>query len=74
MLYYNILSKLGEGGAGSVFLCRRKDNDEKYAIKRICTMNERHRDKIVNEIVLTKLSASPSIVSYYESYDFDGFL
>lgn len=29
---------------------------------------------ILNEIILTKLSASPNIVNYYESYQFDGYL
>jgi serine/threonine protein kinase len=72
--YYEILSKIGEGGAGSVFLCRHKDNGESYAIKRISPKNERHMEMILNEIVLTKLSSSPYIVNYYESYQYEGYL
>lgn len=72
--YYEILSKLGEGGAGSVFLCKNKETSENFAVKRIEIRNDEHRDMIVNEIILTKLSASPYIVNYYESYDFEGFL
>lgn len=67
-------SKIGEGGAGSVFLCKRKDTGECYAIKRIAPKNERHMEMIINEIVLTKLSSSNYIVNYYESYQHDGYL
>lgn len=72
--YYELLSKLGEGGAGSVFLCKNKETNENFAVKRIEIQNDEHRDMIVNEIILTKLSASPYIVNYYESYDNEGFL
>lgn len=72
--FYDLLTKIGEGGAGSVFLCRHKENGESYAIKRISPKNDRHREMIMNEIVLTKLSANQSIVTYYESYEYDGFL
>lgn len=72
--YYEILSKIGEGGAGSVFLCKHKQTGESYAIKRVSPKNERHRDMIINEIILTKLSSSQYIVNYYESYDYDGYL
>lgn len=71
---YEILSKLGEGGAGSVFLCKRKTDGQSYAIKRIQIHKQSDRDAIINEIVLTKLSASTNIVTYYESYEYDGFL
>lgn len=73
-MYYNILSKIGEGGAGSVFLCEHKETGESYAIKRIVPKSDKHRDMILNEIVLTKLSSSQYIVQYYESYDYDGYL
>lgn len=72
--YYEILSKIGEGGAGSVFLCRHKETGESYAVKRISPKNERHMEMILNEIVLTKLSSSQYIVNYYESYQHDGYL
>ncbi|OMJ67472.1 hypothetical protein SteCoe_35363 [Stentor coeruleus] len=72
--FYELLSKLGEGGAGSVFLCKNKQTNENFAVKRIEIQNDEQRDMIVNEIILTKLSASPYIVNYYESYDYDGFL
>ena len=72
--YYEILSKIGEGGAGSVYFCKRIDTSEPFAIKRIKPKNEKHLDMILNEIVLTKLSSSAYIVNYYESYQFDGYL
>ena len=72
--FYEIMSKLGEGGAGSVFLCRRKEDGVNFAIKRIHIKNDKERDDIINEIVLTRMSSCSNIVNYYESYEFDGFL
>lgn len=71
---YEIINKIGEGGAGSVFLCRNIESNQNFAIKRIFPKNERQRELILNEIVLTKLSESPHIVTYFESYEFEGFL
>lgn len=36
--------------------------------------SEKHQQMITNEIVLTQLTSSPNIVTYHESYKFDGFL
>ncbi|OMJ84941.1 hypothetical protein SteCoe_13849 [Stentor coeruleus] len=72
--YYEILNKIGEGGAGSVFLCKHIETGEYYAIKRISPKDDQHMDMILNEIVLTKLSSSQYIVNYYESYQDDGYL
>ncbi|OMJ79458.1 hypothetical protein SteCoe_20512 [Stentor coeruleus] len=72
--HYEILSKLGEGGAGSVYLCKNKVTNENFAVKRIEIKHDQHRELILNEIILTKLSASPYIVNYYESYDHEGYL
>lgn len=55
-------------------MCKNKLSNENFAIKRIEIKHDDHRELILNEIVLTKLSASPYIVNYYESYDYNGFV
>lgn len=72
--YYEILQKIGEGGAGSVFLCRHKERLGYFAVKKIRPKSEKHQQLIMNEIVLTQITSSPNVVRYYESYKFDGFL
>ena len=71
---YQILGKIGEGSTGSIFICKKRATSEAYAIKRIKPQDEKHLELIQNEIILTKLSSSPYIVNYYESYQFDGYL
>ena len=71
---YEFLYKIGEGGAGSVFLGVNRESKESFAIKRIQPKNEKHLSSIMNEIILTQLTCSQNIVTYYESYDFDGIV
>lgn len=70
-VYYKLFGKIGKGAYGTVFYCQSKLSGEKYAIKCIQPKSPSHRETILNEIVLTRLSASKNIVEYFEAYDFD---
>ena len=71
---YLILSKIGEGGSGSIFAVRNKRTSENYALKRIPIKNSQQLQQIMNEITITVLSKNENIVSYYESYNFNDYL
>lgn len=67
--YYKIFGKIGKGAYGTVYYCESKLSGERYAIKSIHLINQKHRDMIVNEIALTQLSESKNIVEYFEAYE-----
>ncbi|CAG9316555.1 unnamed protein product [Blepharisma stoltei] len=71
---YQIIRKIGEGGSGSVYVVKNSQNNETFALKRIRPKNDKQREEIVNEIALTVLSQNPNVLSYYESYDYNGFI
>lgn len=71
---YQIMRKIGEGGSGSVYVCKNIETSETFALKRIRPKNEKQREEITNEIALTLLSQNSNVLSYHESYDFNGFI
>lgn len=72
--HYELCRIIGEGGSGSVFLAKKKSTNEFVAIKRIPLKSKTVYDQIINEIYLTKLSRSPNVVRYYESYNYNSNL
>jgi hypothetical protein len=69
---YRLTSKLGEGGAGAVYLVENINTSQKYALKKIKPKNPKQRNQIFNEIALMELSRHPNVLEYYSSYEFDG--
>jgi len=68
------MSKIGEGGSGSVFVVSKISDGAFYALKKIRPKNENEKTLIINEIALTMLSENKNVLSYYESYDYNGFI
>ena len=71
---YLILSKIGEGGSGSIFAVRNKKTSENFALKRIPIKNSQQLQQIMNEITITILSKNENVVRYYESYNYNEYL
>jgi serine/threonine protein kinase len=71
---YKIFKKIGQGAYGEVFYCQHKISDENYAIKKIKIENDRHREKVINEIKLVKSSPSNNIIEYIEAYEHEGHI
>lgn len=69
---YREMRKLGEGGAGSVYLVESISTSQKYALKKIKPKNTKQRQQIFNEIALMELSKHPNVLEYYSSYEYDG--
>jgi len=69
---YRLTSKLGEGGAGAVYLAENINTSQKYALKKIKPKNLKQRSQIFNEIALMELSRHPNVLEYHSSYEFDG--
>lgn len=69
---YRELNKLGEGGAGAVYLVENITTSQRYALKRIKPKNTKQREQILNEIALMELSKHPNVLEYYSCYEFDG--
>jgi len=65
---YPELTKIGEGGAGSVYSALHKTG-KKVAIKKM-ELNANNTKVMVQEISLMKDSASPNIVAYLEAYKY----
>jgi hypothetical protein len=72
MTEYKLMGRLGEGGAGAVFLVQQEATGQKFALKKIKPRNEKQRSQILNEIALMELSRHPNILEYFTAYDFGG--
>jgi serine/threonine protein kinase len=68
---YDLVKKVGEGSAGSVFFVKRKDNAKIFALKSVRPVNKIQETTILNEIALMKLSRHENIIEVYESYSFN---
>lgn len=68
---YNIISKLGDGSYGTVFLAVNSLTKSKVAIKKIIKVKENVVDdlEIKNEIDILKKLDHPNIVKIYEFYE-----
>lgn len=68
---YNIISKLGDGSYGTVFLAVNNLTKSKVAIKKIIKVKENIIDdlEIKNEIDILKKLDHPNIVKIYEFYE-----
>jgi serine/threonine protein kinase len=71
---YVILSKIGEGGSGSIFAVRNRKTTENFALKKIPIKNSHQMEQIMNEIQITILSRNENVVRYYESYNYNEYL
>jgi len=66
---YNILSKLGQGTYGSVYLCEEKSSGRQCVMKRMLLRNlsEKERSSALQEAQLLKSLNHPNIVSYVDT-------
>lgn len=69
---YRELKKIGEGGAGAVYLVENVSTEQRYALKKIKPKNTKQREQILNEIALMELSRHPNVLEYYSCYEYDG--
>ena len=53
---------------------QNKITRETFALKKINIKNEKQCQLIMNEISLTQLSKNENVVSYFESYQYNGSL
>ena len=72
MADYTLMGRLGEGGAGAVYLVQQGSTGQKFALKKIKPRNNKQRSQILNEIALMELSRHPNILEYFIAYDFGG--
>ena len=72
MAEYKLMGRLGEGGAGAVYLVQQESTGQKFALKKIKPRNSKQRSQILNEIALMELSRHPNILDYFIAYDFGG--
>lgn len=72
MIEYKLMGRLGEGGAGAVFLVQQESTGNKFALKKIKPRNDKQRSQILNEIALMELSRHTNILEYYTAYEFGG--
>lgn len=61
------LGKIGEGGAGRVFLAKQRLDRNIYAIKKVklSSKNERENERIIREVTVISRLQSQYIVRYY---------
>ncbi len=74
LLSYKIISVLGEGGMGTVYLAEHNSFDRKVAIKAIhphLAKNEEIRRRFKNEAATMARLQHPNIVSLYDYFDDD---
>ena len=68
---YNIISSIGVGSFGEVFLCQKEDeeiNNKKYAVKRLYQNADEFEEGFLNETENMKKISSDYIVKYIEHF------
>ena len=60
--YYDIIKKIGHGGFGKVFLCKRKIDGFKCALKYVDPKNDKEKRIIKNEIAIMEAANHPNIL------------
>jgi serine/threonine protein kinase len=66
---YEIGHKLGEGGQAIVYSAKNKETGEDFALKQILIQNDAHKEKIIDEIAISRLSEHKNIIKFYETYE-----
>ncbi len=61
---FQVLNKLGEGAYSSVYLVRRNEDGQEYALKKVKIMNlsEKEKENALNEIRILASTKNPNIV------------
>ena len=61
---FQVLSKLGEGAYSSVYLVKRIEDGNEYALKKVKIMNlsEKEKENALNEIRILASVKNPNIV------------
>lgn len=72
--HYDILKKIGVGGFGKVFLCKKIDTGMECALKYVDPKNEKDKEIIRNEIALMSMSDNDCIIKYFETFLYRGRL
>jgi NIMA (never in mitosis gene a)-related kinase len=67
---FEVIKKLGEGAFSSVWLVRRRSDNENYAMKKIkiCSLTQREKENALNEVRILASIESPYIIGYKEAF------
>ncbi|KAK9881684.1 hypothetical protein WA026_017200 [Henosepilachna vigintioctopunctata] len=67
--FYDVISELGRGMFGTVYLCAKKHNKQKLVMKEIKTnLQGDDLKNAKNEVAILKSLNHPNIILYYDSY------
>ena len=72
--FYEIQKAIGEGSSGRIFLAKKRNTEEFFALKKMVVKNKHQRKLKMNEILMTILSQNPNVVEYYEMFDYNSYL
>lgn len=71
--FYDHLKLIGEGNFSQIFLVKRKDKEEKYAMKVVnkqrVKMLHKENDLVMEKHCLTKLKDSEYVINFIDSFD-----
>ncbi len=67
---FEFLGKLGSGSFGTVYLCKRRQDDRNYVLKTIpiADLPEKEQNEAINEVRLLASIESLYVVRYYDSF------
>ena len=71
---YDIIKKIGIGGFGKVFLCKKRNTGKECALKYVAPKTDKDTKIIRNEIGMMQRSECDSVIKYEEAYVFRGRL
>ena len=66
---YTLVKKIGAGGSGEVYLCKKKATNDYFAMKIMKLSSEAPKHLILNEVNLTINSHHKNIINYLEAYE-----
>ncbi|XP_022912589.2 serine/threonine-protein kinase Nek8-like [Onthophagus taurus] len=72
---YNVLSQLGKGAFGTVYLCERKHNKLKIVVKEISLTADNEKSQTAkNEVQILRSLNNPNVIKYHDNFIKDNSL
>ncbi|KAJ3272569.1 Protein kinase [Terramyces sp. JEL0728] len=73
-LLYTKVKPIGRGASSKVFIAKKNDTGQEYALKQMVLHEQKYKENVVEELLMLKALKHPNVVNYIDSYYLQGDL
>ncbi|KAJ3319667.1 Protein kinase [Boothiomyces sp. JEL0866] len=73
-LLYTKVKPIGRGASSKVFIAKKNDTGQQYALKQMVLHEQKYKENVVEELLMLKALKHPNVVNYIDSYYLQGDL